>query len=62
MLSTKFSNITVKLNEVEKQLNQKDMQTKAGYAYIKEFIDEMKIIIPAYDHLMQKFQLTNTTN
>ncbi|UYP44588.1 hypothetical protein NEF87_000873 [Candidatus Lokiarchaeum ossiferum] len=51
-----FSSISDKLKEVETQLNQKDMKDKKGYKNIQDFIQKMKIILPAYDHIIRKYQ------
>ena len=56
-----FPLILDKLNEVEKKLNQEEeMKTKKGYENIQDFIERMKIILPAYDHVMKN--LANPKN
>ena len=51
-----FASISVKLKEVEQKLQQEGMETKRGYENIQHFIKEMQILIPAYDHVMKKYQ------
>lgn len=51
-----FSFLSDKLNEVEIKLNQEGMKDKKGYENVQDFIQKMKIILPAYDHIMQKYQ------
>jgi DNA-binding transcriptional regulator GbsR (MarR family) len=51
-----FASISVKLKEVGQKLQQEGMETKRGYENIQNFIKEMQILIPAYDHVMKKYQ------
>ena len=57
-----FSKIADKLNEVESKLNQEGMKTKRGYNNLQDFISEMKILIPAYEHVMKKYQVPNPSS
>jgi len=54
-----FSKIADKLNEVESKLSHEGMKAKKGYENLQDFIDKMKIIIPAYDHVMKKYRVPN---
>ncbi|QEE18079.1 hypothetical protein DSAG12_03917 [Promethearchaeum syntrophicum] len=56
-----FSKIGDKLNEVESKLNQEGMKTKQGYENIQDFISKMKILMPAYEHVMKKYQIPKSS-
>ena len=50
-----LSSILDKLDEVEKKLNQEEaMKTKIGYENLLDFIEKMKILLPAYEHVMKE--------
>ena len=44
------------LEKVETKLNKPSLQQKQGYSSLRRFLDEMSILIPAYEHVLQKFQ------
>ena len=44
------------LVEVETKLNKKTLSKKEGYSSLRRFLDEMNVLIPAYKHILQKFQ------
>lgn len=46
------------LKKVEAKLNKTSLQNKKGYSSLKSFLDEMNGLIPAYEHVLQKFQAT----
>jgi len=54
-----FSLIFEKLVEIEKKLQSEEIKSKKGYDNLDEFIQEMKILMPAYQHVMEKYQLPN---
>jgi DNA-binding transcriptional regulator GbsR (MarR family) len=51
-----------KLNETEKKLNIEEMKTKLGFDNLQDFISEMKILMPAYQHIMKKYQSPNSSS
>ena len=55
-----FSKILDKLNEVESKLNQEGMKTKQGHKNLQDFIEQMKILMPAYEFVMKKYQVPKT--
>lgn len=57
-----FAKIAEKLNEIESKLNQEGMKTKKGFENLHDFISEMKILIPAYDYVMKKYQVQNSND
>ena len=46
------------LEKVEAKLNTKTLSEKQGYSNIRRFLDEMNVLITAYQHILQKFQAT----
>jgi DNA-binding transcriptional regulator GbsR (MarR family) len=50
--------ISVFLKEIEAKLNQQSLSERQGFSDLKSFLDEMKVLIPAYQHVLQKFQKT----
>ena len=44
------------------KLNRKGMKTKQGFKNLQDFITEMKILMPAYQHVMKKYQLPNSNS
>ncbi|MBN1244297.1 hypothetical protein JXA31_01735 [Candidatus Bathyarchaeota archaeon] len=46
------------LEEVEAKLSKPSLSKKHGYSSLRSFLDEMNILIPAYEHILQKFQAT----
>jgi DNA-binding transcriptional regulator GbsR (MarR family) len=46
------------LEEVEAKLSKQSLFKKQGYSSLRRFLDEMNILIPAYEHVLQKFQAT----
>jgi DNA-binding transcriptional regulator GbsR (MarR family) len=46
------------LEEVELKLSKLSLSKKQGYSKLRRFLDEMNVLIPAYQHILQKFQTT----
>jgi len=46
------------LKEVEAKLCNQSLSEKQGYSSLRRFLDEMNVLIPAYEHILQKFQIT----
>jgi len=46
------------LKEIEVKLDNPSLSKKQGYSHLKSFLDEMNVLIPAYRHILQKFQAT----
>jgi DNA-binding transcriptional regulator GbsR (MarR family) len=46
------------LKEVEAKLSKPSLSKKQGYSNLRRFFDEMNVLIPAYEHILQKFQTT----
>ena len=46
------------LKEIEVKLDKPSLFKKQGYSHLKSFLDEMNVLIPAYQHILQKFQAT----
>ena len=44
------------LKKVETKLTKKSLPEKRGYSSLKGFLDEMNTLIPAYQHILQKYQ------
>lgn len=44
------------LEEVEAKLTKPALSKKQGYSSLRRFLDEMNGLIPAYEHVLQKFQ------
>ena len=57
-----FPSILEKLYETESKLSIEGMKTKQGYENLQDFINEMKILMPAYQHIMKKYQLPNSNS
>ena len=53
-----LSQTRVFLNEVEAKLSKQSLSKKKGYSSLRLFLDEMNVLIPAYEHILQKFQTT----
>jgi DNA-binding transcriptional regulator GbsR (MarR family) len=51
-----LSQISRFLKEVETKLSKLSLSKKQGYSQLRRFLDEMNILIPAYQHILQKFQ------
>lgn len=51
-----LSQVNTFLKETETKLNKPSLSDKQGYTNLRHFLDEMTVLIPAYDHVMQKFQ------
>jgi DNA-binding transcriptional regulator GbsR (MarR family) len=51
-----LSQINDFLKEVEVKLNKPSLSKKQGYSHIRSFLDEMNVLIPAYQHILQNFQ------
>jgi DNA-binding transcriptional regulator GbsR (MarR family) len=47
------------LEEIEKELGRGSLSKKRGYKNIRQFLNEMKVLIPAYRHILQRFQTMN---
>jgi len=47
------------LKQIEAKLDKPSLSGKQGYTNIKQFLDELAVLIPAYKHVMQKFQTMN---
>jgi hypothetical protein len=54
---TYLSQIGEFLEEIEKELGRGSLSKKRGYKSIRRFLDEMTVLIPAYKHILQKFQM-----
>jgi hypothetical protein len=46
------------LKEVEAKLSRPSLSRKQGYSTLRRFLDEMNVLIPAYQQILQKFQAT----
>jgi DNA-binding transcriptional regulator GbsR (MarR family) len=44
------------LEEVEGKLNKPSLSKKRGFGALKRFLDEMNVLIPAYQQILEKFQ------
>jgi DNA-binding transcriptional regulator GbsR (MarR family) len=53
-----LSEISGFLKEVEAKLSKLSLSKKQGYSSLRRFLDEMNILIPAYQKVLQKFQTT----
>lgn len=51
-----FSKIDSKLDEIKEKLKEPSLQGKNGYENIEEFVNKMKILIPAFQNVMKKYQ------
>jgi len=51
-----LSQIESFLREIEVKLSRPDLSEKKGYEKIRQFIDDMKVLIPAYKRVMQRFR------
>jgi DNA-binding transcriptional regulator GbsR (MarR family) len=51
-----FSQIKEFLREIEAKLSRPDLSEKKGYENIRRLLDEMKVLIPAYERVMHRFQ------
>lgn len=51
-----FSQIKEFLQGIEAKLSRPPLSKKRGYKNIRQFLDEMNVLIPAYEHVVQKFQ------
>jgi len=47
------------LKGIEAKLNKSSLSNKQGHRDIEKFLDEMAVLIPAYKHVLQKFQIMN---
>jgi DNA-binding transcriptional regulator GbsR (MarR family) len=47
------------LKEIKTKLNKPSLSNKQGYKNIRQFLDEMTVLILAYKQVMQKFQTMN---
>jgi DNA-binding transcriptional regulator GbsR (MarR family) len=56
---TYLSQISEFLEEIEKELGRRSLSKKRGYKNIRRFLDEMNVLIPAYKHVLQRFQTMN---
>ncbi|MBN2156055.1 MAG: hypothetical protein JW776_08430 [Candidatus Lokiarchaeota archaeon] len=55
---TYFSQLSKKIQEVGEILKDTRLYDKKGYDNIKEFVEKMAILIPAFQNLMIKYQLS----
>lgn len=44
------------LKEVKAKLSKPSLSSKQGYNEVRCFLNEMNVLIPAYEHILQKFQ------
>jgi len=44
------------LEEIEAKLSKQSLSKKQGYGSLRRFLDEMNVLIPAYQHILQTFQ------
>lgn len=51
-----LSEISGFLEEVEVKLSKPSLSKKQGYSQLRRFLDEMNVLIPAYQQVLQKFQ------
>jgi len=51
-----LSEISGFLDEVEAKLSKSSLSKKQGYSQLRRFLDEMNVLIPAYQQVLQKFQ------
>ena len=51
-----LSQIESFLREIEVKLSRPDLSEKKGYEKIRQFVDDMKVLIPAYKRVMQRFR------
>lgn len=51
-----MAQISCFLSDVEVKLSKPSLSKKRGYSQLRRFLDEMNILIPAYQHILQKFQ------
>lgn len=51
-----LSEISGFLEEVEAKLSKPSLSKKQGYSQLRRFLDEMNVLIPAYQQVLQKFQ------
>lgn len=51
-----FSQIEDFLREVEVKLSRPELSGKKGYEKIRQFVDEMKVLVPAYERVIQRFR------
>lgn len=49
------------LEEIEAKLRSNHLSQKQGYNSLRRFLDEMNVLIPAYQHILQKFQAASTS-
>jgi hypothetical protein len=54
-----LSQVSEFLKEIETKLNKPSLSNKQGHKEIRQFLDEMTVLIPAYRHILQKFQTLN---
>ena len=48
------------LKEIAIKLTEPSLSNKQGYKNIRQFLDEMAVLIPAYGYVLQKFQKEST--
>ena len=46
------------LKAMDAKLSKLSLSTKQGYSNLRRFLDQMNVLIPAYEHILQKFQAT----
>jgi DNA-binding transcriptional regulator GbsR (MarR family) len=51
-----LSEISSFLETVEAKLSKPSLSKKQGYSSLRRFLDEMNVLIPAYQQVLQKFQ------
>jgi DNA-binding transcriptional regulator GbsR (MarR family) len=54
-----LSQVSEFLKEIETKLNKPSLSNKQGHKEIRQFLDEMTVLIPAYRQVLQKFQIIN---
>jgi DNA-binding transcriptional regulator GbsR (MarR family) len=56
-----LSQVDELLKQINAKLDRSSLLDKQGYTNIKQFLDEMAVLVPAYKHVMQKFQAMKPT-
>jgi DNA-binding transcriptional regulator GbsR (MarR family) len=57
-----LSQISGLLEEIEAKMSKTRLSQKHGYSSIKRFLDEMNVLVPAYEHVLQRFQTAPPTD
>jgi DNA-binding transcriptional regulator GbsR (MarR family) len=51
-----LSQISAFLQEIEAKRSKPRLSQKHGYSSLRRFLEEMNVLIPAYEHVLQRFQ------